>query len=177
MTLTVIDHLYYTSLQYRTTITHRLEYYAGDYLSRTLDFDNIPDDLMNFGQQTNGQQVHDMHNQVNEQPHENRAHRRSRRRAQKEWLEDAHMQEEIAHQRASRQSIPRGERHAQLERSNARFEAKRNMPPAESITLSCPDLGTSSTNNPALSAHTQAYTIGTDGNGHIFSLLLCPEML
>ena len=104
------------------------------------------------------------------QRQESRAQRRSRERAQKELMAADKMRKMMASRRESRKSIPNGERHAQQQRCNARFAAKRNSPRAESIIGTCPDAATSST--PNLASSTKDYTIGTDGNASILTLFL-----
>jgi DNA mismatch repair ATPase MutL len=165
--LMVNYHLCSVILSSNRTINDQLNHCAGEYLSRTLGNTLIHDGFMNETQQTNDQQA-------DEQTQESRAHRRSRERTEQVLLEQAEIQDSIAHRRSNRQNIPHGERHAQQQRSNARFSAKQTTQRAESITMSCPGASTSTPPDPSsstqasppesASASTPAYTVGTDGN-------------
>jgi hypothetical protein len=99
--LTVIHHIY--SQQSHETITYLSDHVTGEYLSRTLDTDLFNDNFMGFTQQTDDQQTNLLMNQPGEQKQENRAHRRSRERAERERMQVADMRQKNAHRRANRQ--------------------------------------------------------------------------
>ena len=158
----------------RWTSIYQLLNHAGEYLSRTLDNNEAPGELINASQQTNDQGIHDNQNQAHEQKQETRARRRARERAHKRGMVVKNIQGGAAKRRAHTKSVAEGERSALLERRNASFAAKQRSP--HPSTLHVNRAATSSETPPTGAASpassppssTPSYTVGTDGNPLIF---------
>ncbi|XP_037482621.1 uncharacterized protein LOC119361586 [Triticum dicoccoides] len=106
----------------------------GEYLSRTLDDNDAPSELINPSQQTNEHQIDDQQNQAREKRQESRAQHRARERAQKQSIGAKNIQGSALKRRVRGKSIPEGEKSALLDRRNASFQKKRRPPGPDATT-------------------------------------------
>jgi hypothetical protein len=137
---------------------------------------------MNIPHQSADQVTSDKSNGAHKMTQESRAQRRARERAHKHSMASHDMQQQLAHRRESRKNIPHGERHAQQQRSNAKFSANQTTPCAnlsDAATSSEPSPASNTLTTPpaSASARTPAHTIGTEGNSSIFIIAPCPYAL